>query len=296
MAMTASGCSTFAVADTDTRLDLTQREQMPPVGDIDPKPLRIGVGAVMSPEGTVESYAELAAYFEEKLGRSVEVVQRRTYEEINELVAAGFVDIAFVCTSAYVAGHDIGAMDLLVIPEMGGKTVYRSVIIVPSGSTARTLEDLRGGVFAFTDPMSHTGRVYPTYSLLKRGETPETFFDDTVFTYGHDRSIEAVAAQVVDGAAVDNLVLAHVIAADPSIADKIRIIDTSPPFGIPPVVVPSGTPTSIRTLFEGLLIGLGDDPAGPEILAALGVDRFVYGNDSAYDGARLMVRETGLGS
>jgi phosphonate transport system substrate-binding protein len=295
MAIAAAGCSTLAVADTDAVLDFTQREPLPQIGEIEPKPLRIAVGAVMSPEGTVESYSELAAYFETELGRAVEVVQRRTYKEINDLVADGSVDIAFVCTSAYVAGHDAGEMDLLVIPEIGGETVYRSVIIVPSTSTVRTIEDLRGSVFAFTDPMSHTGRVYPTYTLLKRGEMPEGFFEETIFTYGHDRSIEAVAAKVVAGAAVDDLILAHMIAADPTLADKIRIIDTSPAFGIPPVVVPSGTPASVREQFEELLIGLVDDPEGAHILSTLGVDRFVYGTDTAYNGVRLMVRETGLG-
>jgi phosphonate transport system substrate-binding protein len=73
------------------------------------------------------------------------------------------------------------------------------------------------------------------------------------------------------------------------------VIDTSPAFGIPPVVVPSATPASVRTMFEELLTGLVDDPAGPKILSTLGVDRFVFGQDSDYDGVRLMVRETGLG-
>jgi phosphonate transport system substrate-binding protein len=295
MAMAVGGCTALSAADTDVHLDFTLREPVPAVGTLDPEPLRIAVGAVLSPEGTVASYSDLAAYFADRLGRPVEVVQRRTYEEINDLVASNAVDIAFVCTSAYVAGHDAGEMDLLVIPEIGGETVYRSVIIVPAASAAMTIEDLRGGVFAFTDPMSHTGRVYPTYALLKRGETPEEFFEETIFTYGHDRSIDAVIAGVVDGAAVDDLVLAHVIAADPSVAEKIRVIDTSPAFGIPPVVVPSGTPASVRTLFEELLRGLVDDPAGPSILSTLGVDRFVFGEDSDYDGVRLMVRETGLG-
>lgn len=294
--MAATGCSTFAVADVETELDFSEREPFPSVGQVEPKTLRIAVAAVISPEGTAESYARLAEYFEEKLGRPAEVVQRQTYEEINDLVADGSVDIAFVCTSAYVAGHDAAEMDLLVIPEVDGQTVYRSVIIVPSSSSAESLEELRGSVFAFTDPMSHTGRVYPTYALQNKGETPDGFFRETIFTYGHDRSVEAVIARIVDGAAVDNLVLENMMAADPSIADEIRIIDTSPAFGIPPVVVPSDTPASVRAVYGDLLLELDQAPDGPGILRDLGVDRFVHGVDSAYDGVRLMVRLTGLGS
>jgi phosphonate transport system substrate-binding protein len=296
IALATGGCSTLGFAHPNTQVDLALSEPLPEIGVIEQKPLRIAIGAVLSPEGTVESYAGLAEYLGDQLDRPVELVQRRTYAEINELVEANAVDLAFVCTSAYVAGHDRDAMDLLVVPEIDGETVYRSVIIVPASSRAENLEDLRGGTFAFTDPMSHTGRVYPTYALLQQGETPEEFFDEMMFTYGHDRSIQAVAAQIVDGAAVDNLVLVHMLKRDPSLVDKIRVISTSPPFGIPPVVVPSSTPASVRALFTRLLIDLEFEPEGPMILASLGVDRFVLGSDGAYDGVRLMVNETGLGS
>ena len=291
-----AGCSALSAAESNPSIDLSLREPIPEVGSIEPQPLRIAVAAILSPDGTVESYAGLARYVGEQLGRPAEIVQRRTYAEVNALIAANEVDIAFVCTSAYVAGHDRSIMDLLVIPEIGGETVYRSAIIVPVSSSATSLEDLRGSAFAFTDPMSFTGRVYPTYALLQLGETPEGFFSETIFTYGHDRAIEAVAARVVDGAAVDELVLNYMLQRDPKLEERIRVVGVSPDFGIPPVVVPSGTPASVRLAFEQLLMKLGDDPAGLRILGDLGVDRFVRGTDEDYDGVRTMVRETGLGS
>jgi len=82
IAMATAGCSTLAAADTGAQLDFARREQLPQVGDIDPKPLRIAVAAAMSPEDTAESYVELAAYLEDKLGGPAGVVQRRTYAEI----------------------------------------------------------------------------------------------------------------------------------------------------------------------------------------------------------------------
>ncbi len=291
-----AGCSALSAAESNPSIDLSLREPIPEVGSIEPQPLRIAVAAILSPDGTVESYAGLARYVGEQLGRPAEIVQRRTYAEVNALIAANEVDIAFVCTSAYVAGHDRSIMDLLVIPEIGGETVYRSAIIVPVSSSATSLEDLRGSAFAFTDPMSFTGRVYPTYALLQLGETPEGFFSETIFTYGHDRAIEAVAARVVDGAAVDELVLNYMLRRDPKLEERIRVVGVSPDVGIPPVVVPSGTPASVRLAFEQLLMKLGDDPAGLRILGDLGVDRFVRGTDEDYDGVRTMVRETGLGS
>ena len=295
LSLVLAGCSARAAGESGVSIDLSVRAPIPEVGSIDPQPLRIAVAAVLSPEGTVESYAELAKYLGEQLGRPAQLVQRRTYAEVNDLVATNQVDLAFVCTSAYVAGHDASIMDLLVVPEIDGETVYRSAIIVPMSSAAESLDDLRGASFAFTDPISNTGRVYPTFALLEMGESPEQFFSETIFTYGHDRSIEAVAARVVDGAAVDELVLSNMLERDPDLAKRVRVVGLSADFGIPPVVVPSGTPASTRAIFEGLLMGLEDGPEGPRILADLGVDRFVLGSDDAYDSVRTMVDATGIG-
>ena len=288
-AVVLQGCATSS-AEAPI-IDLDRREPIPSVGEVEPHTLRIAVAAVLSPKGTVESYTKLAEYLGEKLGRPVELVQRRTYAEVNDLIGAEEVDLAFICTSAYVRGHAAGLMDLLVVPEIAGSQVYHSSIIVPTSSTARSMEDLRGGVFAFTDPMSLTGRLYPGSVVIGLGDKPETFFSDIIYTYSHDDAIRAVATGVADGAGVDNVVLEHMIDRDPLLESQIRVIGSSPDYGIPPVVVPVTTPASLRDAFVDLLLGLETDPAGPGILADLGVDRFVTSSDDAYDEVRELIRQ-----
>jgi phosphonate transport system substrate-binding protein len=90
----------------------------------------VAVAAVISPQGTVESYSALMDYLSEKTGRPVEMVQRRTYLEVNDLVERGEVDMAFVCTSAYISGQDQFGMQLLVAPQVNNETVYHSYLIV----------------------------------------------------------------------------------------------------------------------------------------------------------------------
>lgn len=269
-------------------VDLSVRQQIPPAFDEDGV-LRVAVAAVLSPEANIASYTELAQYLGDRLDKPVELVQRRTYAEVNDLVARGAVDLAFVCTSAYVVGSDRGEMELLVIPEVNGETVYHSVIIVSSDAEITGVEDLRGKIFAFTDPMSNTGRVYPTYLLQQMGETPESFFAGTIFTYSHDRAIAAVASGVADAAAVDSLVLDFAMDRDPSLSSRLKVIHRSPAFGIPPVVVPVSIDAGLRAELESLLLGLEDQENGGEILAQLGADRFVLGDESIYDGVRMLV-------
>lgn len=264
----------------------------PPASEI--IPLRISVAAVISPRGTVESYQPLLDYLSEALERPVELVQRRTYEETNDLVESGEVDLAFVCTSAYVTGHDNFDMRLLVAPEVNGATTYHSLLIVPIDSPAQTMADLQGKVFAFTDPISNSGRVYPTYLVQQLGFTPETFFARTFFTYNHDDAIRAVADQLADGAAVDSLVYEYALERDPILSERIRIIHRSPAFGIPPVVVSPNIRPQTQALLQETLLGMSESSEGQTALTSLGIDAFVTIDDSAYDSARELIGEVGI--
>lgn len=272
---------------------LSELEPLPanPSGDV--VPLRAAVAAVISPKGTAESYQALLDYLSAKLDRPVELVQRRTYSEVNDLVESGFVDVAFVCTSAYVDGNEKFGMELLAAPQVNGETVYYSLLIVPRDSAAQNMADLRGKVFAFTDPMSNTGRVYPTYLVQQLGSTPEKFFARTFFTYSHDDAIRAVADGLADGAAVDSLVYDFAVARDPSLGQKIRLIHRSPPFGIPPVVVSPNVRPQLKAELQSILLGMADDPQGQKGLQTVGVDKFVLIDDSAYDSARDLLAAVG---
>lgn len=263
----------------------------PPVSEI--IPLRVSVAAVISPRGTVENYQPLLTYLSHALDRPVELVQRRTYEETNALVQSGEVDLAFVCTSAYITGHDQFDMHLLAAPEVNGTTTYQSLLIVPIDSPAETMADLKGKVFAFTDPISNTGRVYPTFLVQQLGFTPETFFARTFFTYNHDDAIRAVADQLADGAAVDSLVYEYALARDPKLSERVRIIHRSPDFGIPPIVVSPTMRPQTQALLQEILIGMNENAEGQAALNSLGIDAFVLIDDSAYDSVRDLIGEVG---
>lgn len=281
-----AACSPFSETQVAGSVNLNDLQPLPTPAGHDAVPLRVAVAAVISPKGTVQSYSPLLLYLEENLNRPVELVQRKTYMEVNELIEHGEVDVAFVCTSAYIEGHDTFGMELLVAPQVNGKTVYNSVLIVPSSSTAQSMKDMRGKVFAFTDPISLSGRVYPTYLVHTLGYSPDNFFARTFFTYSHDEAIRAVTSGVADGAAVDSLVFEFALARDPSLAEKLRVIHRSPDFGIPPVVISPFTRPQVKADIQTLLLAMSTDPDAKDALASIGVDSFVLLDDSAYDEVR----------
>jgi phosphonate transport system substrate-binding protein len=248
--------------------------------------LRVAIAAVISPKETLASYDALLRYLERRLDQPIELVQRPTYAEVNDLIRAGGIDLAFVCTYAYVLGRSDGSMELLVVPEVRGQTVYYSYLIVPATSPARSLADLRGKVFAFTDPLSNSGKLVPQYQLAQMGETPETFFQRYIYTYSHDKAIRAVAEGLVDGAAVDSLVYEYMLLKAPELATKVKVIAKSDPYGIPPVVVPPRLSSRLKDGLRNLFLHMDEDPEGRSILQELMIDRFTVIPDSAYESVR----------
>lgn len=271
-------------------VNLTNLQSVPAIKQ-DASPLRVAVASVVSPQGNVDSYALLLNYLKFKFNRPVELIQRRTYLETNELIAEGKVDLAFVCTSAYVDGHDDFGMELLAAPQVNGKTVYYSLLIVPADSTAQSMADLQNKVFAFTDPISLSGRIYPTYLVQQLGFNPDDFFSKTFFTYSHDEAIRAVADKLADGAAVDSMVYEFAVDHDPSLAQKVRVIYRSPPFGIPPVVVSPKLDENLKLQLQKVLLNMDETDEGQKALAAIGVEKFTMINDQAYNDVRILMSD-----
>jgi phosphonate transport system substrate-binding protein len=284
-----SGCAP-ALAEPIPTVRLNELSPLPTV-NAEVFPLRVAVAAMISPQGTVASYQPLLDYLSQRLGRPLQLVQRRTYAEVNELIQHQEVDLAFICTRAYVLGRRDFGLELLAIPQVRGETVYYSKLIVRADVPAHTVADLRGTVFAFTDPLSTTGYLYPSVLVHRLGATPASFFRRTFFTYSHDKAIYAVAEGVADAAAVDSLVLDFALARDPLLRERLRVIHTSPPFGMPPVVVGPEVRPQTKALLRELLLGMKDDPQGRLALAALGIEGFVPGRDTDYDSVRALEAE-----
>jgi phosphonate transport system substrate-binding protein len=188
-------------------------------------------------------------------------------------------------------------MELLAVPEINGELVYYSFLIVRRTSEAQSLKDLRGASFAFTDPLSNTGRLAPAYQVALLGTNPDSFFSQTTFTYSHDSSVRAVADGVVTAASVDSLVYDYLATAEPELIADVKVIERWGPFGINPLVVNPHLAEQTKADLRRVFLEMSDDPEGREVLKRIEIDRFVVPEDSLYDSVREMrayLRERGL--
>ena len=235
-------------------------------------PYRIGVASIFAPVTAFQQFAGTMTYLAEAIDRPVDMVQRPTYFEINEMVRAGDLHCAFICSGAYVLNSE--GLEVLVTPVIHGRQEYGAVCVVSAVNPAGHLEDLEGASFALTDPLSFTGRAYVARRLAGLGSTPDDFFSRTLQVEGHDTALHLVAAGSVDGGCVNSMVHERVQALEPSLTQQVRVFEESPMYGAPPVVVSATLPEAEKSALLRAFERMEEDPGGLVAIEQLGVERF----------------------
>ncbi len=248
------------------------------------EPISLAISAMTSPKETYIYYEKLVEYISQKLGRPIQFKQRKSYEEVNELLKKAVVDIAFICSGAYVSALPENYMEIIAVPVINNKAYYQAYIIVHKDSPYQQFIDLKHKRFALTDPLSNTGYYYPLRRVKELGFTLDHFFSKTIFTYAHDYSIQAVARKLVDGASVDGLIFDYLAKNNPNLVENLRVIEKSEPFGMPPIVVPRGLNPKLKEQLQTVFLNLHLDPKGQQILSQLNIDRFIRGDTVNYSG------------
>lgn len=254
-------------------------------------PLRVG----MTPAFLHDQYGlleEWRRYLEGKLGRPIEFVQRDSYRETMDLLRQERLDFAWICDYPYV--HLRGKVRLLAVPLNQHKPLYRSYFIVAAtDDQTHSLLQLKGKVFAYADPYSNTGYLVPRYQLKLAGMDPEHFFARTFFTWSHRKVVDAVAAGVAQGGAVDSFVFDTLAKLKPDIVARTRIFGQSSEFGFPPFVARKSVDAATYGAMQSVLLGMENDASGKELLSRLNLDGFVIGNPKDYEAVAEMMKAFG---
>jgi phosphonate transport system substrate-binding protein len=246
------------------------------------KEISFAISPMASPVSTFSSYNDFIKYLSVKTGTKAVMKQRRTYAEINSLLKTGEAQFAYACTGTFLSGKSEFGLKLLAVPVVNGKSSYNSYIIVNKESSIEDFSQFRGKIFAFSDPLSFTGRLYPLYLLHEMEVKPEEFFSKTFYTSSHEKSIESVAYGFADGAAVDSLIYEDMKRTKNPAIDRVRIISISPSYGIPPIVVSPTVEKATRQVILNILLKMTDDPVGREILTKLHIDKFILPEPAIY--------------
>jgi phosphonate transport system substrate-binding protein len=247
--------------------------------------LRVGLTGVVVRE-YMRSFNKFAEYLSLRLGRPVEFVLRRSYRDIMDLLERGEIEAAWVCGYPFVKQRTPEYLSLLVAPLYRGAPLYRSLLIVPSASSATEISDLRGKVFAYSDPDSNSGYLVPRATIAAAGFNPDQFFRLAFFTYSHAETVLAVSRSVADGGSVDSYVYYTLQKFEPATVSGTRVIAQSRQYGFPPIVVRNDLAPEIHDRLRAALIGMATDAQATPVLALLDLDGFTEVSPALYDPIR----------
>lgn len=236
-------------------------------------------------------YEMLVRRVSRELGVAAVLHARGDYSELG----AGAHDFAFICGLPYVEMVD-GLITLLepiaapvfAGPRYGGRPVYFSDVIVPAASDVSSFADLRRRRWAFNEKGSHSGYLLILHRLAALGENTG-YFSEWVDAGFHEESIRLVAAGQVEGSAVDSQVLAVALDQDPSVSDRVRVIDTLGPSTVQPLVAAPHVSPDLQAEVAALVTSVDATAEELEVMRAMGVEHFVPVADADYDDIRKML-------
>jgi phosphonate transport system substrate-binding protein len=226
---------------------------------------------------------KLKTYLARAMDMPVDLVTRRTYQEITALLIARQVDAAWICGYPFVAHRN--ELALVAVPVWQGQPLYRSYLIGRRDLQAETLADLFGTVHAFSDPDSNSGYLVTCAALVEIGTTPGKFFRQFFYTYGHRNVVRAVSAGLADSGSVDGYIYDVLRETEPDLVGHTRVIRKSELLGFPPIACPIADARSLVILrLRDALVNMPKDENGRAVLAMLRLDGFSVEQPELFDG------------
>ncbi|MGJ7509909.1 substrate-binding domain-containing protein [Variovorax sp. GT1P44] len=255
------------------------------------RPFRFGTTPVFL-DDQVGFLARWAAHLSGAMGMPVEFVQRRSYRDIMVLLRSDALDAAWICGFPWVVNK--AQLHGVSIPMYRDGPWYQSYLIVPAADTkTSSLLDLRAKVFAYSDPDSNSGCLVPRTTLMKAGVDPDRHFSRSFFTWGHRNVVQAVAAGLAQGGAVDGYVWDTLQLLAPGLVEKTRVAWRSDFYGFPPVAARGTLDADTEQRFRAALLGMADVPNGKRLLNELNLTAFGTFQPEVFDGIASLVAMTG---
>jgi len=221
--------------------------------------------------------AAIKAALEHSTGLRINVTVMTSYAAQVEAMCAGSVDMGFFAplqmTLLLSKGCGTPVLGALRKDDTGQlATTYKSQILVRSDSGINDIAGLKGKKFAFVDPLSASGYVYPTLVVKnKTGQDPKTFFgtSNIFFAGSHPQAALAVYQGTADGAATFIDARDSLVATTPDIKTKTKVIDTAGPIPNDGVALAKNFPDDIAKQVKTALIDYSKADDGKKVFSAL---------------------------
>lgn len=266
-------------------------------------PLKMAFVPSSDSQKVLASGQPLADLLSQQTGLSFTVSVPTSYAAVIEAMGAENVDIGWLAPFAYVLAKDKFNSQVILASVRGGSKTYTGQIIAHVDSGINSVADLPGRKFAFVDPGSASGFLYPNALLASNGIDYKTAFAETVFAGGHDKVVIAVYNQQVDAGAtfgdsvegIQTDARTNVVGTLPDVMEKVKIIGKTDPIPNDTVSVRAGLPVELALQVQDGLLAISATPDGQALLKSLyNINGLAPAVDNEYDSVRSAASVLGL--
>jgi phosphonate transport system substrate-binding protein len=217
-----------------------------------------------------------------------------SYNAEIEAMRNGKLEIGEFGPLGYVLAHQVAKAEAVAAfgTADGKPNNYWASIVTYPASGIKTVAEIKGHSFAFSDPASTSGHLFPAYGLRKAGLDPDKDIR-AIYAGSHTSSFEAFYNHKVDAGELNSEQLESAKQRGHYKDGDLVFLWKSDPIPTDPFVVRGDLPADFKKRVVEVLQNLDLstlDPADRKIMVGTGITRLVPQTDGAYDGIRDLVK------
>ena len=256
--------------------------------------VRFGVEPYDTAARLVPIYEKIGKMIGDKIGCKVEVFIATGYNAEIEAMRNGKLELAEFGPLGYVLAHQVAKAEAVAaFGAVDGKpvTYWASLVTYPT-SGIKTVADIRGRSFAFSDAASTSGHLFPAYGLRKAGLDPDKDVK-AIYAGSHTASFEAIYNHKVDAGELNSEQLESATQRGHYKDGDLVFLWKSDPIPTDPFAVRGDMPDAFKKKLADAVQHLdlmSLDPADRKILVGAGITQLVPQTDHSYDLIRDLVK------
>src|ERR1700757_3643114 len=256
--------------------------------------VRFGVEPYDTSAKLVPIYDHIGKAIGDKLGCEVKVFVTTTYNAEIEAMRVGKLEIGEFGPLGYVLAHQVAKAEAVAAfsNKDGKPDSYWASIVTYPGSGIKTVAEIRGHSFAFSDPASTSGHLFPAYGLRKAGIDPDKDIK-AIYAGSHTSSFEALYNHKVDAGELNSEQLESAKQRGHYHEGDFVFLWKSDPIPTDPIAIRGDLPPAFKARLTEVVQHLdltSLDPADRKIMVGAGITQLVSQTDQAYDLIRDLVK------
>ncbi|HVO16350.1 MAG TPA: phosphate/phosphite/phosphonate ABC transporter substrate-binding protein [Alphaproteobacteria bacterium] len=255
--------------------------------------VRFGIEPYDTAPRLIPIYEHVGKLIGEKLGCEVQVFVTTTYNAEIEAMRSGKLEIGQFGPLGYVLAHQVAKAEAVAAYSNaeGKPDSYWASLVTWPGSGIKTVQDIKGKSFAFSDPASTSGHLFPAYGLRKAGVDPDKDIK-AVYAGSHTSSFEALYNHKVQAGELNSEQLESAKQRGHYKDGDVVFLWKSDPIPTDPITVRGDLPEGFKKRLIAILqnLDLSTLPETDKKVMGMHGARFVPQTDKAYDGIRDLVK------